>query len=108
MKPVLCLSAGARAADICPDLLIATCLAAAERGETGALFDLAVALSTGSHGLPIDDIEAHKWFNIAAARGHGEAALCRAELADGMTARDIAEAQRRAREWLRLTQRQAA
>jgi TPR repeat protein len=83
------------------DMLVAACLAAAAGGDTDALFDLGVAYSTGSHGAPCDLIEAHKWFNLAAVGGHEEAALCRAEIADDMTAREIAEAQRRAREWLR-------
>ncbi|WP_298289676.1 hypothetical protein [Novosphingobium sp.] len=83
------------------DLLVATCLAAAANGDANALFDLGVAYSTGSHGVECDMIEAHKWFNLAAVGGHEEAAHCRADVADEMTAREIAEAQRRAREWLR-------
>lgn len=83
------------------DMLVATCLAAAAAGDTSALFDLGVAHSTGSHGVDCDLIEAHKWFNLAAVGGHDEAAQCRADVADEMTAREIAEAQRRAREWLR-------
>lgn len=83
------------------DMLVATCLAAAAAGDTSALFDLGVAYSTGSHGVECDMIEAHKWFNLAAVGGHDEAAQCRADVADEMTAREIAEAQRRAREWLR-------
>jgi hypothetical protein len=75
-------------------------LAAAAQGQIGACFDLGVAFSTGSNGAPCDLIEAHKWFNLAAARGHEEAAHCRADIADEMTAREIAEAQRRARQWL--------
>ncbi len=83
------------------DLLVATCLAAAANGDNNALFDLGVAYSTGSHGIECNMIEAHKWFNLAAVGGHDEAAHCRADVADEMTAREIAEAQRRAREWLR-------
>jgi len=83
------------------DLLVATCLAAAANGDNNALFDLGVAYSTGSHGVPCDMIEAHKWFNLAAVGGHEEAGYCRADVSDEMTAREIAEAQRRAREWLR-------
>lgn len=83
------------------DLLVASCLAAASNGDGNALFDLGVAFSTGSHGVTCDLIEAHKWFNLAAVGGHEEAALCRSDIADEMTAREIAEAQRRAREWLR-------
>ena len=81
-------------------LVIAQCLAAAAAGETIALYDLGVIYSTASHGAAYDLIEAHKWFNLAAARGHEEASWCRADISDEMTAREIAEAQRRARDWL--------
>ena len=81
-------------------LVIAQCLAAAAAGETIALYDLGVIYSTGSHGAEYDLIEAHKWFNLAASRGHEEASWCRADISDEMTAREIAEAQRRARDWL--------
>ncbi len=101
-------SIAAPAVEMRPDLLIATCLAAAQRGDVGAYFDLGVAFSTGSHGVPIDLIEAHKWLNIAASRGHEEAARSRADVAEEMTAREIAEAQRRAREWLTGSARRAA
>ena len=89
-------------------LLLAKCLAAAAQGDENAYFDLGVAFSTGSHGATCDLVEAHKWFNLAAARGHEEAAACRAEVSDEMTAREIAEAQRRAREWLSAGARRAA
>ena len=89
------------------DMLVAHCLAAAAQGDCSAFYDLGVAYSTGSHGVGCDLIEAHKWFNLAAARGHEEAAWCRADISDEMTAREIAEAQRRAREWL-LGERRAA
>ena len=82
------------------DLGLARWLAAAAEGDTGACVDLGVAYSTGSNGDECDLIEAHKWFNLAAARGHKEAAHCRADISDEMTAREIAEAQRRARQWL--------
>ncbi len=90
------------------DLLVATCLAAAAHGDISAYYDLGVAYSTGSHGVDCDLIEAHKWFNLAAASGHAEAAMCRADISDEMTAREIAEAQRRARQWLSATLRKAA
>lgn len=79
---------------------IAEYLSEYDRGSIDALYDLGVAFSTGSHGCTCDMIEAHKWFNIAASKGHEEAAWCRADVSDEMTAREIAEAQRRAREWL--------
>ncbi len=77
-------------------------------GDNDACHALGVACSTGSHELARDLIEAHKWFNLAASRGHEEAALCRADVADEMSAREIAEAQRRAREWLALGERRVA
>jgi TPR repeat protein len=90
------------------DRLIAKCLAAAAGGSSSAYFDLGVAFSTGSHGVGCDLIEAHKWFNLAASRGHEEAAWCRADISDEMSAREIAEAQRRARQWLAAGDRRAA
>lgn len=89
-------------------MAVAECLAAAAAGDTAAYFDLGVIFSTGSHGVAADLIEAHKWFNLAASRGHEEAAWCRADISDEMTAREVAEAQRRAREWLSAGMRRAA
>lgn len=98
-----------RPADIrTADLLVARCLAAAAQGDTGAYYDLGIAYSTGSHGAPCDLIEAHKWFNLAAVAGHEEATWCRADISEEMTAREIAEAQRLAREWLRERDRKVA
>ena len=90
------------------DLLVARALAAAAQGDMSAYFDLGVVYSPGSHGVASDLVEAHKWFNIAASRGHEDAAYCRADVADEMTAREIAEAQRRARQWLAEERRRAA
>ena len=90
------------------DLLVANCLAAAVNGDIDAYYDLGVAYSTGSHGVACDLIEAHKWFNLAAVGGHAEAQMCRADISEEMTAREIAEAQRRARQWLAESQRKAA
>ena len=90
------------------DLLVANCLAAAAQGDTDAYYDLGVAYSTGSHGADCDLIEAHKWFNLAAVGGHSEAQMCRGDISEEMTAREIAEAQRRARQWIAMTNRKAA
>jgi TPR repeat protein len=102
------IGAAATAPSEIEDALVATCLAAAAQGDVSAYYDLGVAFSTGSHGAACDLIEAHKWFNLAAVAGHEEASMCRADIADEMTAREIAEAQRRAREWLSSTTRRAA
>ena len=88
-------------------LLLAECMAAAADGDIPAIYDLGIAYSTGSHGAEYDLVEAHKWFNLAASRGHDEAATCRADVSDEMTAREIAEAQRRARQWLAEERRAA-
>lgn len=90
------------------DMLVANCLAAAAQGDIAAYYDLGVAYSTGSHGVSCDLIEAHKWLNLAASQGHEEAAWCRADVSEEMTAREIAEAQRRAREWMRAGARKVA
>jgi TPR repeat protein len=91
------------------NFLIESRLADAERGDADALFDLGMAYSSGGGGVEVDLIEAHKWFNLAALNGSEEATMCRADISDEMTAREIAEAQRQARAWLRATdQRRAA
>ncbi len=90
------------------DQMIAECMTRYENGEIAAIYDLGVAYSTGSHGITADLIEAHKCFNIAASKGHEEATWCRADVSEEMTAREIAEAQRRARQWLSVTARRAA
>jgi len=85
------------------DALVAQYMAAAEQGCSEALFDLGMVFSTGAHGMAVDLVEAHKWFNLAAVGGQESAANCRAEISEDMTAREISEAQRRAREWLRAS-----
>ena len=57
----------------------------------------------GNGEVDIDLIEAHKWFNLAALAGSEEGQSLRAEVAEEMTAREIAEAQRLARAWLSAT-----
>ena len=100
--------AGIPADEHAADMLVASCLAAAAQGDIGAYYDLGVAFSTGSHGADCDLIEAHKWFNLAAVAGHVEAQMCRSDISEEMTAREIAEAQRRARQWLQAGSRKAA
>ena len=66
------------------------------------------SIRPATSGADIDLIEAHKWFNLAAVRGHEAAQYCRAEVADEMTAREIATAQAAARAFLNETSRRAA
>ena len=80
--------------------LIESRISDAARGNIQALYELGVAYSTGSGGIAVDLIEAHKWFNLAALNGSTLAQECRADIAEEMTAREIAEAQRQARAWL--------
>jgi TPR repeat protein len=53
----------------------------------------------GRPGVPQDYIQAHMWFNLAAANGLKEPADFRDDLAKRMTPAQIAEAQQLAREW---------
>ncbi len=80
--------------------LIESRIADAASGDIKALYELGVAYSTGSGGTHVDLVEAHKWFNLAALNGSTLAQECRADIAEEMTAREIAEAQRQARAWL--------
>ena len=82
-------------------IFIAARVDAARQGQIDALYDLGVAYSVGDYGVQVDLIEAHKWFNLAAVRGDARAQAIRAELADEMTAAEIAAAQRSARDWMR-------
>ena len=65
-----------------------------------AMFALGMKHSSG-HEVPVDLITAHKWFNIAAMKGHAEAARLRREIAVEMADADIGHAQRAARDWLK-------
>jgi TPR repeat protein len=71
----------------------------AQMGAPDALFELGMLYATG-RDVATDLVVAHKWFNLAAARGNPLALAHRVELAREMSADQIAEAQRLAREWL--------
>lgn len=88
--------------------LIERRIADAARGDPDAYFDLGVAYSSGTGGIAVDLVQAHKWFNLAALGGSDRGQQCRADVADEMSAREIAEAQRQARAWLSGMMRQAA
>ncbi len=64
------------------------------------MFELGMMYASGRE-VPIDLIIAHKWFNIAAMKGHGEAARLRREIAAEMADAEIGQAQRAARDWLK-------
>jgi uncharacterized protein len=63
-------------------------------------FELGMMYSIG-RSVPVDYVSAHKWFNIAAMRGHGDAPRLRREIAEQMSEIEIAAAQRAARSWLK-------
>lgn len=65
-----------------------------------ALFELGMVYASGREGA-VDLVTAHKWFNIAAMKGHAEGARMRREVAAEMKDADIGQAQRAARDWLR-------
>ena len=83
-------------------------LRTAAAGCGDAAYDLGVAFSTGTEGAALDLIEAHKWFNLAAVAGHEGAPATRQDIAEEMTAREIATAQRAARDFLQANRRRAA
>ena len=72
----------------------------AEQGHAEAQFQLGVMYDAGQ-GVMEDYVEAHMWFNLAAAQGNEEAREDRNRVAKKMTVSQIVEAQRRAREWKR-------
>ncbi len=63
------------------------------------LYQLGLTYWAG-RGVTPDYVIAHKWFNLAAMQGSREARDYRAELSAQMSADQIANAQRLAREWL--------
>jgi uncharacterized protein len=71
----------------------------AQTGAPDALFELGMLYATG-RDVAADLVTAHKWFNLAAARGNSSALARRVELAREMSAEQVAEAQKLAREWL--------
>src|SRR5256885_383709 len=82
--------------------------AAAPQVETGAdaLYEFG-AMHASGRSVPVDLVSAHKWFNIAAMKGHADAARMRREIAAEMTDAEIGQAQRAARDWLKNQPEQA-
>ena len=70
---------------------------AAVQGEASAQFNLGARYSTGQ-GVLQDNTRAHMWFNIAAIGGDSDSAKGRDTTARKMTAQQIEQAQRMARE----------
>jgi TPR repeat protein len=72
---------------------------AAQGGAPDALFELGLMYCCG-RDVPLNLVQAHMWFNLAAQRGNAEAKRYRMELSAEMSKAEIADAQRQARAWL--------
>lgn len=70
----------------------------AKVGYPPVLYNLGVMYYEGK-GVPQDTVQAYMWLNLAAGQGYENALDTRQIVADEMTASQIVEAQRRAREW---------
>ncbi len=71
----------------------------AEAGNPVGLFSVAQAYTLGLGGLKKDLVRAHAYFNLAAVRGHPEAAKAREMIEAQLAPEQVAHAQRIAREW---------
>lgn len=70
----------------------------AQAGDVEGQYQLGMMLTKGD-GVEMDYVQAHAWLNIAAAGGHPEAAKMRGVINDLMTPEQVAEAQKRARDY---------
>jgi len=77
-------------------------------GDEIAAFELAMCYASGSGGVAVDLVEAHRWFNVAAACGYQPALEWRHEIAMEMSARQVVDAQKLARGTLAGMLRNAA
>lgn len=82
-------------------------MGSAAGGDEVAAFELAMCYASGS-GVGVDLVQAHRWFNVAAACGYQPALNWRHEVAMEMSAREVVEAQKLARATLGGMLRQAA
>jgi uncharacterized protein len=64
------------------------------------LFERGLYWASGRSGV-VNLVAAHKWFNLAAVKGRGDAIQMRREVAELMSETEIATAQREARDWMR-------
>jgi len=71
---------------------------AARQGSADAMFSLGVLYDEGS-AVPRDPVQAHMWYDLAAASGAAGAAEKRDAIAQGMSAAEVAEARSRAQAW---------
>jgi len=71
---------------------------AAQGGDEQAMFSLGFIFAEGDRA-PHDPVQAHMWYDLAAAHGSADAAYKRDQLASKMSADEVAEARRLARTW---------
>ena len=71
----------------------------AEQGYGPAQYELGMMWRSG-YGLPADQVQSYVWLNLAAAAGVSEAKLARDEVMRGLSAKQLAQAQKISREWL--------
>jgi uncharacterized protein len=78
---------------------------AAEQGDAQAQYNLGLAYAKGE-GVTEDNVSAHMWLNLASARfpasdaaNRGVATASREAVANRMSPEELADAQKRAREW---------
>jgi uncharacterized protein len=71
---------------------------AADQGLSAAQNSLGKLYMNGN-GVPRDLMQAHMWFNLAATRGDPQAARNRETVAGQMTAQQVEDAQKQARDW---------
>ena len=71
-----------------------------QNGDSADLYKLGLIYSTGDE---VDFVQAHMWFNLAAARGSEAAKECRRDLSSMLSKEEMAQALRAAREWLGAT-----
>ncbi len=82
------------------DIEIVATTPVAEPADAEGCFGCGMMYSSGA-GVAVDLVQAHKWFNIAAMRGHSDGARLRREIAEQMSDSEIGCAQRAARDWLK-------
>ena len=75
---------------------------AADQGDASVQISLGFMYANG-RGVPQDDVNAHMWLNLAAVQSSGgdreRSVNARDDVAERMTADQVAEARRRAQEW---------
>jgi TPR repeat protein len=75
-------------------------VASLDKANADVFYQLGILYSAGGE-IAADYVTAHKWFNIAAARGNQDAVRLRREIASEMSEAQVASAQRAARDWLK-------